>query len=213
MIRGVILAAGASTRMGRPKAALELGDSGDTVLSRGVRTLLDAGLPGVVVVAGAAADEVRGALHLRSRRVRVVENRGWAAGQLSSLLVGLDAVADDRLEAMLLTLVDVPLVAADTVRMVIRAWRATRAPIVRPAKGDRHGHPVIFDRAVFAALRAADPAEGAKAVVRARQHEIVNVEVEDEGAFVDLDTPEDYRRWCGEGRQDAAPPPKRPIRR
>jgi CTP:molybdopterin cytidylyltransferase MocA len=63
--------------------------------------------------------------------------------------------------------------------------------------GARHGHPVIFDRAMFAALRAADPATGAKAVVRARQHEIVNVPVEDEGAFVDLDTPEDYRRWSG----------------
>jgi molybdenum cofactor cytidylyltransferase len=63
--------------------------------------------------------------------------------------------------------------------------------------GDRHGHPVIFDRVVFDALRAADPAAGAKEVVRARQHEILNVPVEDEGAFVDLDTPEDYRRWGG----------------
>jgi CTP:molybdopterin cytidylyltransferase MocA len=197
MIQGVILAAGASTRMGRPKAALPLGAGGDTVLSRGVRTLLSAGVPGVVVVVGAAASDVRSALRLRSRRVRVVENRRWASGQLSSLLAGLEAVDDAGLEALLVTLVDVPLVSPATVRQVIRAWRESRAPIVRPAMGDRHGHPVIFDRVVFDALRAADPAAGAKEVVRARQHEILNVPVEDEGAFVDLDTPEDYRRWGG----------------
>jgi molybdenum cofactor cytidylyltransferase len=197
VIRGVILAAGASTRMGRPKAALSIGAAGDTILSRGVRTLLDAGVPRVFVVVGAAAAEVRGALRLRSRRVRVVEHAGWEAGQLSSLLAGLNAADEPALEALLVTLVDVPLVSPDTVRRVIRAWRETRAPIVRPAMGDRHGHPVLFDRSVFAALRGADPAAGAKAVVQARAGEIVNVEVEDEGAFVDFDTPEDYRRWGG----------------
>jgi CTP:molybdopterin cytidylyltransferase MocA len=197
MIQGVILAAGASTRMGRPKAALPLGGGGDTVLSRGVRTLLAAGVPGVVVVVGAAAGDVRSALRVRSRRVRVVENPRWASGQLSSLLAGLESVDQAGLEGLLVTLVDVPLVLPATVRQVVRAWRETRAPIVRPAMGDRHGHPVIFDRAVFDALRAADPAAGAKEVVRARQRDIVNVPVEDEGAFVDLDTPEDYRRWSG----------------
>jgi CTP:molybdopterin cytidylyltransferase MocA len=195
VIAGVILAAGASSRMGRPKAALPLGARGDTVLSRGVRTLLEAGVPSVAVVSGAAPEAVRAALGRRSRRVRIVHHPGWAAGQLSSLLAALDAVDDPSLEALLVTLVDVPLVAPDTVRQVIRAWRDTRAPIVRPAIGDRHGHPVIFDRAVFGDLRSADPSMGAKAVVRAYESRIVNVPVTDEGAFVDLDTPEDYQRW------------------
>ena len=197
MIRGLILAAGASTRMGRPKAALPLG-GGDTVLSRGVRTLLAAGVPEVAVVVGAAADEVRSALRTRHHRVRVVENRDWQSGQLSSLLAGLDALDDPSLEALLVTLVDVPLVSAETVRLIMRRWRETGAPIVRPASGDRHGHPVIFDRSVFDALRRADRAVGAKAVVQAQADEIVNVPVDDDGAFVDLDTPEDYRRWVEE---------------
>ena len=204
MIRGLILAAGASTRMGRPKAALPLGPGGDTVLSRGVRSLLAAGVPEVAVVVGAAAGEVRGALRTRHRRVRFVDNPGWESGQLSSLIVGLDALDDPGLEALLVTLVDVPLVSPDTVRRVMRAWRDTRAPIVRPAMGDRHGHPVIFDRAVFDALRRADPAVGAKAVFQGRANEVLNVPVEDEGAFVDLDTPEDYQRWVGAVRE---PPP------
>jgi len=64
---------------------------------------------------------------------------------------------------------------------------------VRPAHGDQHGHPVIFDRAVFDALRHADPAIGAKAVVRERHADILNVPVDDRGAFIDVDTAEEYR--------------------
>ncbi len=98
------------------------------------------------------------------------------------------------LEAALVTLVDVPLVQASTVAAVIEAWRRTRAPIVRPAEGERHGHPVIFDRSVFADLRSADLNTGAKAVFALHRDRIVNVEVNDDGAFEDIDTPEDYER-------------------
>jgi CTP:molybdopterin cytidylyltransferase MocA len=194
VVRAVILAAGASTRIGRPKAALSITDRADTFLSRLIRSLLAAGLPDIVIVTGAAPDEVRHAALPFSRRVRFVHNAAWQRGQLSSLLVGLDAAPITNLEAILMTLVDVPLVTADTVRTVVHAWRRTRGPIVRPARGDEHGHPVICDRAVFDELRAADPAVGAKAVVRAHAHEIVNVGIDDPGAYFDVDTADDYER-------------------
>jgi molybdenum cofactor cytidylyltransferase len=85
-------------------------------------------------------------------------------------------------------------VSASTVAAVIAAWRRTRAPIVRPADGDRHGHPVIFDRSIFEDLRSADPAIGAKAVFAAHRDRVLNVQVDDAGAFEDIDTPEDYAR-------------------
>lgn len=191
MLQGIVLAAGASQRMGRPKARLPLGTGGDTFAGRIVRTLLDAGLPRVVIVTGAERLEAgRGGVP-RDRRVRLVHHGGWAEGQLSSLLAGLDAVEEPATEAVLVTLVDVPLVRPSTVRTLVSAWRATRAPVVRPVHGARHGHPVIFDRAVFASLRAADPARGAKAVVEAHRGAIVEVEVDDAGAFRDFDRPED----------------------
>jgi molybdenum cofactor cytidylyltransferase len=65
---------------------------------------------------------------------------------------------------------------------------------VRPAIGDRHGHPVIFDRAVLKALRTAPIDAGAKTVVRAHEHDLLNVPVDDEGCLVDVDTPDEYRR-------------------
>jgi molybdenum cofactor cytidylyltransferase len=220
MIAAIVLAAGASSRMGQAKAALRLGHTGETVVARVVRTLLTGGAPSVVVVAGAHIDAVRAAMPAfadaftftkatadkiagrRPTRVRVVEHAGWRQGQLSSLLAGLDAVDDPLLEAVLVTLVDVPMVRSSTVADVIAAWRSTRAPIVRPARpstslragGERHGHPVMFDRSIFEDLRAADPNTGAKAVFAIHRDRIVNVEVQDAGAFEDIDTPADYER-------------------
>jgi CTP:molybdopterin cytidylyltransferase MocA len=184
--------------MGRPKAALPLNHRADTFLARLLRTFIVAGVPEIVVVTGASAELVRSAAGSVDRRVRFVQNPSWESGQLSSLVAGLDACAPgasrelDLIEAVMMTLVDVPLVSSATCARVLAAWRASRAPIVRPARGDVHGHPVIFDRALFDELRSADPRHGAKPVVRAHADHIVNVPVDDEGAFTDVDTPEDY---------------------
>jgi len=198
VVRGLILAAGASSRMGSPKAALPLTDRADTFLSRLLRTYIVAAVPEVVVVTGANAELVRAAAGRVDARVRFEHNANWNSGQLSSLLVGLDApvrgaVGADTIEAVMMTLVDVPLVSPATCARVLSAWRASRAPIVRPARGDDHGHPVIFDRAVFAELRAADPLQGAKPVVRARADQILNVPSDDDGAFADVDTDAQYQ--------------------
>jgi CTP:molybdopterin cytidylyltransferase MocA len=125
---------------------------------------------------------------------RLAHNPDPSRGQLSSLWTGLDAAERPELEAVLMTLVDVPMVRAATVRVVVEMWRRTQAPIVRPAIGDRHGHPVLFDRALFAELRQAPIDEGAKAVVHAHAADLVNVPIDDEGSLVDVDTPADYER-------------------
>lgn len=194
MIAGLVLAAGASSRMGQLKAALPLGTRGHTVLSHGIAALLGAGVPRLVVVAGAHAGGVRAALRGGDPRVTVVDHPGWAEGQLSSMLRGFDALEDPLLEAVLMTLADVPLVSSDTIRSLMRAWRAAPARIVRPARGDEHGHPVLFDRRLLGELRRADPRQGAKPVVRAHAADTHNVFVTDEGAFLDLDVPADYER-------------------
>lgn len=200
MLRSVVLAAGASSRMGRPKPALPADSRGDTFLARIVRTLLEAGLPEIVVVSGADAAAVRAAWPGWDRRVRIVRNDQWETGQLSSLLAGLDAPSAAPIEGMLVTLVDVPLVTSTTVRSLVRVWRETRAPVVRPARlsagagHEEHGHPAIFDSSIFAELRAADPSTGAKPVVRAHADAVQNVPIDDPGAYLDIDTPEDYRR-------------------
>lgn len=197
MISAIILAAGASSRMGQPKAALPFGQTGETVLSRIVSTILAGGVTSVAVVAGAHLDAARQAMPRHERRARVIAHLGWEQGQLSSLVAGLDAIDEPSLEAVMVTPVDVPLVTPATVAALISAWRRTRAPIVRPVDGERHGHPVIFDRSVFDELRSANPNLGAKAVFATHRDRVLNVEVKDPGAFEDIDTPGDYQRLFG----------------
>ena len=195
MIVGIVLAAGASSRMGRPKALLPLGE--DTFLSRVCRTLAEGGVDDLVVIAGPEAADVERELDRAGVCARVVENARRDQGQLTSLQAGL-AVADrPGVDGVLVHLVDVPLVAPGTVRAVVEAFGRTRAPIVRPSVGGRHGHPVVFGRSIFDELRAADPAVGAKAVVRAHAADALDVAVDDAGACQDIDTPEDYRRLIG----------------
>ena len=193
VIPAVVLAAGTSSRMGRSKAMLPL-PNGDTFLSRIVGTFLDAGIDDVVVVVGHEAEQVVSAFSRSGLPARFVRNPDFARGQFSSILAGLRAIDRPGIAAMLLTLVDVPLVDAATVRAVIDQYRRTHALIVRPTSGSRHGHPVLIDRSVFDALRCADPAAGAKPVVRAYASAAGDIAIADLGAYTDFDTPEDLTR-------------------
>ena len=191
MIPGIVLAAGKSSRMGRTKTLLTLG-GGETFLSRIVRTLTEGGIEEIVVVIGADAPVIRASIEKSVMPVRVVDNPEYEEGQLSSLLKGIQAIDRPGVRAALVTLIDVPLVAAATVRTLLQEYRSGSALIVRPASRGRHGHPVIFDRALFDELRQANLTEGAKQVVRAHSGDLLNVEITDEGAYTDIDTPEEY---------------------
>ena len=189
MISAVVLAAGLSTRMGgRPKALLPLAD-GRVFAEAIVDTFLAAGVLDVAIVVGHEATNVEAYLARTRPQARVVVNSHYRSGQFSSVLAGLDAIDRPGVAAMLLTLVDVPGVSAETVRAVLARFEETAAPIVRPVRGDQHGHPVLIARDLFAALRRANPAEGAKPIVRAHASAAGDVDVDDDLAFRDVDTP------------------------
>ena len=205
VIPALVLAAGRSSRMGRAKATLPAGD-GHTFLTRIVQTFLDAGVDDVIVVVGHDAELIAGNFAASGLPARFVVNPDYDRGQLSSLVAGLGVVDRPGVSAVLVTLVDVPLVSAATVRAVVERYRRTGAPIVRPTSGDRHGHPLLIGHALFDALRAADPAVGAKPIVRAHASADGDIAIDDEGAFTDIDTEEDYRKaiTAGPTGDDAA---------
>lgn len=178
--------------MGFPKALLLTRD-GRPFVAAIADTFAAAGLTEIVVVTGRDHERITAALAHGAPAVspQVVRNPDPSRGQLSSLLIGIDQLPANA-PAAVVTLVDVPLMTAETVRLVVAEWRRTGAPIVRPAIGERHGHPVVFDRRLFQELRQAPLDVGAKAVVRAHAGEILNVPVTDEGCLVDVDTPGDY---------------------
>ena len=193
--------------MGRAKATLPVGGGADTFLTRIVRTFREADVDDVIVVVGHEADTIARAFAESGLPARFVINSQYDRGQLSSLVAGVNAIDRPGVVAALVTLVDVPLVSAATVRAVVEHYRASHAPVVRPTSGTRHGHPLLIDRALFDALRRADPERGAKPIVRAHASAAGDLAIADEGAFTDIDTAEEYERWIsrrtvGEGRQD-----------
>jgi CTP:molybdopterin cytidylyltransferase MocA len=110
------------------------------------------------------------------------------------VLAGLAAIDRPGVQAMLMTLVDMPAVTPQTVRAVLDRFRKMKPPVVRPVSGDRHGHPILIDRSLFSTIRAADKQTGLKPIVRRHASAEGDVQVDDEGAFADIDTPEEYDR-------------------
>ena len=195
VIPAIILAAGRSSRMGRSKALLPHLDGKTTFVAHAVGELRAAGLPVILVVGRHDDDALRAAVV--QLQAEFVSNPDPDRGQLSSLVAGLE-VADHtyRAEAVVVLPVDVPLITAAGIRaLCTRA--ASGGAILRSASGGRHGHPVLFTREVFDELRHADPALGARSVVRADPSRVVDVEVGEPGVLVDVDTPDDYRRAFG----------------
>src|ERR1051326_2324515 len=148
--------------MGEAKAALPIG-AGGTFLTGIVRTVLAAGVDDVVIVVGHDADRVVRSFAQSGLAARFVVNREYDRGQLSSLIAGLGVVDRPGVVAALVTLVDVPLVTAATVRAPRQRYRGTRARVVRPTSGARHGHPLLVDRSLFDEQRAAAGDAGATA--------------------------------------------------
>ena len=185
-IAAIILAAGESTRMGRPKQLLPWG--GTTLLAWQVRQMREAGVDEVVVVLGHAAADVRPAV---PPEARVVVNEAYRQGRASSLRCGAAAVSDDA-GAVLVLSVDQPRPASLSRRLIER-WRETGALIVSPRFPRRFGHPVLVDGSLLGELRAVDEATlGLRAVIDRHAAEAEALPVEDDRVDVDINTPADY---------------------
>jgi molybdenum cofactor cytidylyltransferase len=197
MIPAIILAAGASTRMGRCKALLPAGQGGPPFVVALAKTFIAGGADDVVIVTAAERVAIGAALDAAGVPARVLTNPAPDRGQLSSLLIAINLIDQPGVRAALMTPVDLPRIAPETVRAVIDAYRQSGAPLVRPARNGRHGHPVLLDRALFDELRHVDPADGAHVVVRAHAARGIDVPTQDEGAFADIDSPADYLRAFG----------------
>lgn len=189
-VDGIVLAAGASRRMGSPKPLLE--HEGDTFLERTIRTLKLGGCRIVVAVVGggdtswaARIADVEGAL--------VARNDREGSDPIDSIRAGLDALPSDAAGVAILP-VDHPSVRPDTVAALIGAFQERGAGIVRPVHDARPGHPGIFARRLFAELRRPDLPEGAHTVIESHPKELVELSVDDAGVAQNVDTPEDLRR-------------------
>jgi molybdenum cofactor cytidylyltransferase len=192
MIAGIVLAGGQSRRMGRPKALLKVGE--ETFLERAVRTLSLGGCEDVVVVLNTEDPEFSEVAV--SAGGRPTPGAGSGTEQIDSLRAALRALPQE-VEAAVVQPVDHPLVRSLTVSALIEAFKRRGAPIVRPVYEGKHGHPVLFSAALFGELLEDDLPEGARSLVHRYRGEAEDVQVDDRGVLIDVDTPADLDEYLG----------------
>lgn len=180
----MVLAAGAGRRMGGPKALVR-DPSGVAWVVRAARLLFAAECSPVLVVVGAAADQVRAELTMEP--VEVVEATAWTEGMGASLRAGLTTLRAPRVDAVLVVPVDVPGLTAPVLRRIAAA--GSRSALVRAMYGGQPGHPVLLGRDHWDGVVAtARGDEGARAYLK--QHEVVEIECSDLAEGADVDTVE-----------------------
>lgn len=185
-VAGVVLAAGASRRMGRNKMLLEL--EGEPLVRRAARRALEAGLSPVVVVLGHEVEQARAALAGLS--VEIATNPDFQGPTSGSLHAGLERLAPDR-DAVVVMLGDMVLVTAPMLADLATVAAGDAAPLVVSRYGDVTAPPLLFRRALFAELMAWTGEGCGKAVVQAHRHEARYVD-RPADVLADVDTPEDF---------------------
>jgi molybdenum cofactor cytidylyltransferase len=200
-VGAIILAAGGSSRFGRPKQLLQF--RGETLIHRAVRAATEAGCDPVIVVVGAISDTIRSEVAIRESRIAfpsalgdgaraaVVENEEWQNGVGTSIRRGLEQLPTS-VEAVVLIAFDQPFVDASVVAELIAAQEKTRKPMVASSYANTLGVPALFDRSCFADLLALPADSGAKTLMTTRPNDVAAVAFE-RGA-IDIDTPEDFER-------------------
>jgi molybdenum cofactor cytidylyltransferase len=196
VLAAIILSAGASSRMGSPKALIPY--RGRTFLDHLLEVTCHPKLGPVLVVLGPHAEQIRSEVKLEA--ANVILNPDWEQGQLSSIQAALRHLAEgEESEGIMLFLVDHPLISAMLVDQLIAEFYRSGQPIVLPTFRGKRGHPVIFAQRLYGELLAAPIEKGARAVVWAHAGEVLEVPTDEEGAVLNLNDPETFRKALGGG--------------
>lgn len=189
-ITAIILAAGESRRMGRPKMLLPWGES--TVLQTVIAAFRTAGIQEILAVTGAGREQIEA---LIGASAQTVFNPDFASGEmLSSIQAGLRAIQPGT-SAVLIGLGDQPQVQPKTIQGLVQAYRQTACTLAVPSYERHRGHPWLVSRERWQEVLHMGHQETMRDFFRAHAQEIHYVEAGDDSVLADLDTPADYRRY------------------
>jgi molybdenum cofactor cytidylyltransferase len=186
----IILAAGASTRMGTPKQLLAY--RGCTLIRHMAEVAIASICQPIAIVLGANAEQIKP--EISQLPIPIVENQQWAEGMSTSIRVGLEALlaVNPNLEAVAIALCDQPFVSPQTLNQLVEAYHLTGKPIIASEYSGTLGVPALFSRTLFSELMNLKNTEGAKKLIKKHIHEVFSIPFS-EGA-IDIDTPNDYEK-------------------
>ena len=185
----MILAAGASTRMGTPKQLLVF--QGRCLLRHMAEVALASCCEPVVVVLGSQIEQMKIEVH---EALHIVENRQWARGMGSSISAGMSTLItiNQDLKAVVIALCDQPFVSSHLIDLLVESYQATRSPIVACAYANTLGVPALFDRSLFTELMTMSTNLGAKYLIKQHAKKVLQIPFPE--GEVDLDTPAQYQQ-------------------
>ena len=190
-VAGLLLAAGASTRMGQPKQLLRVG--GHTLLDRMLNVVLRSDLELILLVLGFQAQEIKESLStdLHHPKLRIIENRNYLDGISTSIIAGLSEV-EDLFEHVMIILADMPLISSSRINVLLREYRASHWQLGAIKLLGRRSHPVIIGRPYYDELRRLKGDMGARDLFVKYADQVCLVEPNKDYHDVDIDTMEEY---------------------
>lgn len=187
MIYAILLAAGESNRMGRPKQLIPFGQS--TILEQAIDNLLNSAVSETIVVLGHRAVEVLKAI--AAKPVKIAINTNYQQGMSTSIITGLNLI-DSRAQAVIIALGDQPFVDSQTINSIMETFTANHKGIAIPVYQGRRGHPVIFDIKYKSELLRLKGDIGGREIIDRHPDDVLEVTVNCEGVLIDIDTMDNY---------------------
>jgi molybdenum cofactor cytidylyltransferase len=186
----IILAAGASTRMGTPKQLLHY--QGRSLLRHTTEIALASKSPSIVVVLGSYAEKIQS--EISNLPVQVVLNQQWATGMCTSIRAGIEALnqINQNLEAAIIALCDQPFISTDIINSYIDLYYSSHPKIIASQYADTLGVPALFNSTLFPELSHLQATEGAKQVIKKNIKEVISIPFPQ--GIIDIDTPKDYQQ-------------------
>ena len=190
---GIILAAGASTRMGKPKQLLPM--RGQTLLGRLIDEALKSDLDKVILVLGHEAEAIRSSLKkkLDHPKLKVIENRNYKKGISTSIISGLKE-AEKKSDQVMFLLADMPHIDSRLIDLLLHCYLDSKQPLGAVEIKGKRSHPVIFNKTLYPQLHLLKGDKGARELFRQYRDHVCLVKPLDFYNDRDVDTPEDYNR-------------------